>query len=192
MIMGYMVPVGISNKHLHVSQEDLEKLFGPGVELHPSKDLKQPGQYAAEEKVDIVGPKGSLKGVRVLGPVRPQTQVELAFTDARTIGVSVPVKESGKLNSTPGIRLVGPAGTVDIPAGAIAALRHVHLSPEQAKEAGVTDKQMVSLKVPGERGLIFDNVLVRSGPGHEKEVHLDTDEANAAGLNNGMEVEILV
>lgn len=190
--MGYMVPVGVSNKHLHLSQEDLEKLFGPGVELHSSKALKQPGQYAAEEKVDIVGPKGTLKEVRVLGPVRPQTQVELAFTDARALGVSVPVKESGKLDNTPGVQLVGPAGMIEIPAGAIAALRHVHLSPEQAKEAGVTDKQMVSLKVPGERGLIFDNVLVRSGPGHEKEVHLDTDEANAAGLNNGMEVEILV
>ena len=178
--MGYMVPVGVSNKHLHLSQEDLEKLFGPGAELHPSKDLKQPGQYAAEEKVDIVGPKCTLKGVRVLGPVRPQTQVELAFTDARALGVNVPVKESGKLENTPGVQLVGPFGAADIAGGAIAALRHVHLSPEQAKEAGVADKQIVSLKVPGERGLIFDNVLVRSGQGHEKEVHLDTDEANAA------------
>jgi len=177
---------------MHLSQADLEALFGPGAELHPAKALKQPGQYAAEEKVDIVGPKSTLKGVRVLGPVRSQTQVELAFTDARALGLGIPVKESGKLDNTPGVLLVGPAGSVEIPAGAIAALRHVHLSPEQAKEAGVTDKQMVSLKVPGERGLIFDNVLVRSGPGHEKEVHLDTDEANAAGLNNGMEVEILV
>ena len=190
--MGYMVPVGVSNKHLHLSQEDLEKLFGPGAELHPSKDLKQPGQYAAEEKVDILGPKGVLKGVRVLGPVRAQTQVELAFTDARALGLGVPVKESGKLDSTPGVELAGPAGSVKTSAGAIAALRHVHLSPEQAREAGVADKQMVSLKVPGERGLIFDNVLVRSGPGHAQEVHLDTDEANAAGLSNGMEVEILV
>ena len=190
--MGYMVPVGISNKHLHLSKGDLEKLFGEGYELHPTKDLKQPGQYAAEEKVDIVGPKGIAKGVRVLGPVRPQTQVELALTDARVLGISVPVKESGKLNSTPGIKLIGPAGEVDIPKGAIAALRHVHLSVAQAKEAGVSDKQIVSIKVPGERGLIFDNVLVRSGDGHEREVHLDTDEANAAGVSNGSEVEILV
>ena len=107
------------------------------------------------------------------------------------LGVELPVKESGKLDDTPGIELVGPAGTVRIEQGAIAALRHVHLSPEQAAEAGVRDKQMVRLRVPGERGLTFDNVLVRSGEGHEKEVHLDTDEANAAGLKNGMEVEIL-
>ncbi len=190
--MGYMVPVGVSNKHLHLSKNDLEKLFGAGYELHPSKDLKQPGQYAAEEKVDIVGPKGVMKGVRVLGPIRPETQVELAITDARTLGVAVPVKESGKLDSTPGIKLVGPAGEVEISKGAIAALRHVHLSVAQAKEAGVVDKQMVSIKIPGERGLIFDNVLVRSGDGHEMEVHLDTDEANAAGVGNGSQVEILV
>lgn len=192
MMMGYMVPVGVSNKHLHLSKADLEMLFGAGYELHPSKDLKQPGQYAAEEKVDIVGPKGVMKGVRVLGPIRPETQVELAITDARTLGVAVPVKESGKLDATPGIRLVGPAGEVEIAKGAIAALRHVHLSVAQAKEAGVVDKQMVSIKIPGERGLIFDNVLVRSGDGHDREVHLDTDEANAAGVGNGTEVEILV
>lgn len=189
--MGYMVPVGVSNRHMHLSEEDLNTLFGAGYELQPAKDLKQPGQYAAEEKVDVVGPKGTLKGVRVLGPLRSATQVELSFTDARMLGVELPVKESGKLDDTPGIKLVGPAGTVRIEQGAIAALRHVHLSPEQAAEAGVRDKQMVRLRVPGERGLTFDNVLVRSGEGHEKEVHLDTDEANAAGLKNGMEVEIL-
>ncbi|HRV33750.1 MAG TPA: PduL/EutD family phosphate acyltransferase, partial [Anaerovoracaceae bacterium] len=116
--MGYMVPVGVSNKHMHLSQADLEALFGPGAELHPAKALKQPGQYAAEEKVDIVGPKSTLKGVRVLGPVRSQTQVELAFTDARALGLGIPVKESGKLDNTPGVLLVGPAGSVEIPAGA--------------------------------------------------------------------------
>lgn len=190
--MGYMVPVGVSNKHMHLSLEDLEILFGKGAELHPAKELKQPGQYAAEEVVDIVGPKGTLKGVRVLGPLRSKTQVELSFTDARALGVVVPVKESGKLDDTPGIKLVGPAGSVTIEEGAIAALRHVHLSPSQAEEAGVQDKQYVCLRVPGERGLTFDNVLVRSGEGHDKEVHLDTDEANAAGLKNGMEVELVV
>ncbi|NCB42654.1 MAG: phosphate propanoyltransferase [Clostridia bacterium] len=190
--MGYMVPVGISNKHLHLSKEDLEALFGPGYELHPTKDLKQPGQYAAEEKVDLVGPKGVLKGVRVLGPVRGETQVELAFTDARALGINVPVKESGKLEDTPGIKLVGPLGEVEIKKGAIAALRHIHLSGEQAIEAGVVDKQIVNVKVPGERGLIFENVLVRAGDAYEKEIHLDTDEANAAGLSNDAEVEILV
>lgn len=190
--MGYMVPVGVSNRHMHLSREDLEKLFGPGYELHPEKYLKQPQQYAAAEKVDVVGPKATIRGVRVLGPLRDRTQVELSFTDARTIGLGVPVKESGKLDNTPGLKLVGPAGEAEIDAGAIAALRHVHLSLKQAEEAGVKDKQLVRMRVPGERGLIFENVLVRAGEGHEKEVHLDTDEANAAGLSNGMEVEILV
>ena len=190
--MGYMVPVGISNKHLHVNKKDLETLFGVGYELHPSKELKQPGQYAAEEKVDLVGPKGTLKGVRILGPVREETQVELSLTDARTLGVAVSVKESGKLDNTPGLKLVGPAGDAEIEKGAIAALRHIHLSTGQAIEAGVVDKQIVSVRTLGERGLLFNNVLVRAGDAYEKEMHVDTDEANAAGLCNDEEVEILV
>ena len=190
--MGYMVPVGISNKHLHLSKEDLYALFGEGYELHPTKALKQPGQYAAEEKVDISGPKGTLKGIRVLGPIRGETQVELALTDARILGVGVPVKESGKLEGTPGLKLIGPSGEVEIGKGAIAALRHIHLSSQQAIDAGVVDKQIVSVSIPGERGLVFNNVLVRAGDAYEKEMHVDTDEANAAGLSNGTEVEILV
>jgi len=190
--MSYQVEVGLSNKHLHLSAADLEVLFGKGHALTPTKDLKQPGQYASEEKVDIVGPKGTLKGVRVLGPVRPETQVELAMTDARAIGVAAPVRESGKLDGTPGVKLVGPAGEVEIAKGAIVALRHVHLSPAQAKEAGVADKQMVSIRFGGERGLVFDNVLVRSGEGHEREIHLDTDEGNAAGLSNNDLGEIII
>ena len=189
--MGYKVPVGLSNKHLHLSAKDLEALFGAGYELHPTKPLKQPGQFAAEEKVDIVGPKGTLKGIRVLGPVRPETQIELAMTDCRAIGVFAPVRESGKLDGTPGVKLVGPAGEVELEKGVIVALRHVHLSAEQAAEAGVVDKEMVSVRVGGERGLVFDNVLIRSGAGHEREIHLDTDEGNAAGLKNDVEVEIL-
>ncbi|MDI9494168.1 MAG: phosphate propanoyltransferase [Bacillota bacterium] len=190
--MSYKVPVGLSNKHLHLSQEDLEALFGKGYELTPYKALKQPGQYAAEEKVDIVGPKGAIKGVRILGPVRKETQVELAITDARDIGVTAPVKESGKLEGTPGIKLVGPAGEIEIDHGVIIALRHVHLSAEQAKEAGVQDKQMISVRFGGERGVVFDNVLVRAGDGHEAEIHLDTDEGNAAGLKNGDLGELIV
>lgn len=189
--MGYKVPVGLSNKHLHLSAADLETLFGKGYELHPTKPLKQPGQFACEEKVDIVGPKSTLKGIRVLGPVRKETQIELAMTDARSLGVKAPVRESGKLEGTPGVKLVGPAGEIEIDHGAIVALRHIHLSADQAKEAGVTDHQMVSVRVPGERGLVFENVLIRAGEGHEKEMHLDTDEGNAAGLANDVEVEIL-
>ncbi len=189
--MGYKAEVGLSNKHLHLCNEDIEVLFGKGHELTSTKPLKQPGQFAAEEKVDIVGPKGTLKGVRVLGPARPETQIELAMTDARTIGVPAPIRESGKLDGTPGIKLIGPAGEVEIDHGVIVALRHIHLSPAQAEEAGVKDKEIVSIKFEGERGLIFDNVLVRSGNGHESEIHLDTDEGNAAGLSNGTLGEII-
>ena len=179
--MGYEVKIGLSNKHVHLSQKDLDVLFGEGHELTPTKALVQPGQFAAEEKVDIVGPKNTIKGVRVLGPVRPDTQVELALTDARGIGIKAPVRESGKLDGTPGCKLVGPCGEVELEKGVIAALRHVHLNDEQAAEAGVKDGEIVSIKIEGERGLVFDNVLVRAGAKHFAEVHLDTDEGNAAG-----------
>lgn len=189
--MGYEVSIGLSNKHLHLSQKDLDTLFGKGHELTPTKPLVQPGQFAAEEKVDIVGPKKTLSGIRVLGPVRPETQVELSLTDARTIGVKAPVRESGKLEGTPGCKLVGPCGEVELTHGVISALRHVHLNDEQAKEAGVKDGDIVSIKIKGERGLTFDNVLVRAGSKHEKEVHLDTDEGNAAGCGANTVCEII-
>ncbi len=172
--------IGLSNKHLHLKDEHVEALFGKGHTLTPMKELVQPGQYACEEKVDIVGPKGTLKGLRVLGPTRPETQVELAMTDARSIGIKAPIKESGKLEGTPGCKIIGPAGEVDLEQGVIVALRHVHLSAAQAAEMGVEDKEFVTLHISGERCLTFDNVLVRAGAGHEKEVHLDTDEGNAA------------
>ncbi|MDR1272012.1 MAG: phosphate propanoyltransferase [Clostridiales Family XIII bacterium] len=189
--MGYKVEAGISNKHLHLSAADLAALYGEGYELTKFKDLKQPGQYAAEEKVDIIGPKGEFKGVRILGPTRPETQVEISLTDARALGVKPPVRESGKLEGTPGIKLVGPAGSVDISEGTIVALRHVHLSPAQAAEAGVADKEIVRVAVNSGRPLVFDEVLIRSGDGHTAEFHVDTDEANAAALSNGDEVEIV-
>lgn len=179
--MGYEVKIGLSNKHLHLQKEHIEILFGKDHELTPTKPLVQPGQFACEEKVDIVGPKNTLKGIRVLGPARPETQVEVAMTDARTLGIKAPVRESGKLEGTPGCKIVGPCGEVEIDHGVIVALRHVHLSPAQAEEAGVKDKDIVSIKIEGERGLVFNNVLVRSGDAHEREVHLDTDEGNAAG-----------
>lgn len=182
--MAYEVKIGISNKHLHLSKEHFDILFGEGKELTPKNYLGQPGQFAAEEKVDIVGPKKTLTGVRVLGPLRPETQVELSMTDARTIGIKAPVTESGKLDGTPGCKLIGPCGEVELEKGVIVPLRHVHLNPEQAKEAGVVDGEVVCLKIEGPRGLIFDNVLVRSGEKHEREVHLDTDEGNAAGCGS--------
>jgi len=189
--MGYEVKIGLSNKHVHLSQKDLDVLFGAGHELTPTKALVQPGQFAAEEKVDIVGPKNTIKGVRVLGPVRPEAQVELALTDARGIGIKAPVRESGKLDGTPGCKLVGPCGEVELEKGVIAALRHVHLNDEQAAEAGVKDGEWVSIKIEGERGLVFDNVLVRAGAKHFAEVHLDTDEGNAAGCGPDAVCEII-
>lgn len=189
--MGYKVEIGISNKHLHLSQEDLEKLFGAGYELTPVKDLKQPGQYAADEKVDIVGPKGTLKGIRVLGPTRPETQVELAMTDARNIGIDAPIRESGVLDGSTGITLVGPKGEIQIEKGTIIALRHIHLSAEQAKEADVVDKELVDVKTTGTRPVVFEDVLIRAGDKYEREFHLDTDEANAAGVKNNDMAEII-
>jgi putative phosphotransacetylase len=189
--MGYKVEVGISNKHLHLSDADVEKLFGAGYKLTVKKDLKQPGQFASDELVDIVGPKGTLKGIRVLGPTRKESQIELAQTDARTVGLSLPVRESGVLDGSPGVKLVGPKGELELKKGAIIALRHIHLSPAQAKEAGVKDKDWVTVKTSGSRPLIFEDVLIRSGDAHTREFHVDTDEGNAAGIKNDDTVEIL-
>lgn len=180
--MSYEVQIGISNKHIHLKREDIDILFGEGYELTPMKDLVQPGQYACEEKVDVVGPKGTLKGIRILGPARPESQIELAMTDARGIGIKAPIRESGKLEGSAGCKLVGPKGEVELDYGVIVAWRHIHLSPEQAEEAGVKDKDIVSIEiVDGERPTVFNNVLVRAGEGHFSECHIDTDEANAAG-----------
>jgi putative phosphotransacetylase len=189
--MGYEVVVGISNKHLHLSEEHIEALFGAGHKLTPIKDLKQPGQFAADERVDVVGPKGTIKGLRVLGPARPETQVELAVTDARGIGIAAPIRESGKLAGTPGAKLIGPAGEVDLDHGVIVALRHVHLSPSEAEAAGVKDKDLVDVKTLGTRPLIFQDVLIRSGDAHSREFHVDTDEGNAAGIASEEYIEII-
>ena len=189
--MAYKVPVGISNKHLHLSEQDLEALFGAGHKLTPHKELAQPGQYAAHEQVDLVGPKGTFKNIRIIGPTRPQTQVEISKTDSRLLGIEAPVRESGKLDGSPGLKLVGPRGEVELQAGAIVSLRHIHLSPTQAQEAGLADKDLVDVKTYGTRPLVFEDVLIRSGEGHFREFHIDTDEANAAGLANGDEVDII-
>ena len=189
--MGYKVAVGISNKHVHVSDADLAVLFGAGHKLAVKKNLKQPGQYAAEEVVDVVGPKGTLKNIRILGPTRKESQVELAQTDARGIGLNLPVRESGQLDGSPGLKLIGPAGEVVLPKGGIIALRHIHLSPADAAEAGVKDKDMVTVRAAGTRPVIFEQVLIRAVEGFVCEMHVDTDEGNAAGINNGDLMEII-
>ena len=190
--MGYKVPAGISNRHIHLSKEDFEVLFGKGKELTFFKKLSQPGQFAAEENVDVLGPKGTtIKNVRILGPFREQTQVELARTDCYAIGMPLVLRNSGDLAGTPGCKLIGPEGEVEIGEGVIVARRHIHLSPEQAAEAGVKDGDIVSVKFDGERSLIFNEVLIRSGESHYLDFHMDTDEANAASLVNSQEGEIL-
>ena len=189
--MGYKVEVGISNKHVHLSEADLATLFGASHTLTLKNALKQPGQFASEELVDVVGVKGTLKNVRVLGPVRKESQVELAITDARVIGLTLPVRESGVLDGSPGIKLIGPAGEIELAKGAIIALRHIHLSIAQAEEAGVKDKDWVTVKSFGSRPIIFEEVLIRSGDAHLREFHVDTDEGNAAGIKNNDMVEII-
>ncbi len=181
--MGAELRIGISNKHIHLSQADLDVLFGKGYELVVLKNLVQLDEFAAEEKVDAVGPKGTLKGIRILGPVRPRTQLELAFTDARTIGIKAPVRESGNIEGSPGCKLVGPAGELEIKEGVIIASRHVHLSEEDAKNHGLSNGERIKIKCgEGSRSTIFEDVLVRVKDTFVEEVHLDTDEANAAGL----------
>ena len=173
--------VETSARHIHVTQATLETLFGEGATLTNKKDLSQPGQFACEEKVQIVGPKGSLN-VTILGPVRPADQVELSFTDARTLGLkAVPVRESGDVADTPGIKLVGPKGEVEIAEGVLVAKRHIHMTPEDAAALGVEDKQIVSVKVENaDRTTIFADTVVRVSPKFALAMHIDTDESNAA------------
>ncbi|SKC79371.1 phosphate propanoyltransferase [Maledivibacter halophilus] len=186
-----LVPVGLSNRHIHLSKEDIETLFGKGYELTNFKDLSQPGQYACEEKVDIVGPKGTLKGVRVLGPARGKTQIEISMSDGFVLGVKAPVRDSGDLAGSPGAKIVGPKGEVEIEEGIIVAARHIHMHTTDGERFGVKDKDIVKVPVEGKRGLIFDNVLVRVSPNYALEFHIDLEEGNAAGLKNGNMVEII-
>ena len=174
--------VETSARHLHVSQKDLEILFGKGYELHNKKDLSQPGQFACTERVDVIGPKKTLPGVTILGPVRPDTQVEISLTDARSIGVNVPVRESGDIEGSGGCKLAGPCGEVEISKGVIAAKRHIHMTPEDAERLNVQDKQIVSVKLGANgRGAVLDDVVVRVSPKFSLAMHIDTDEANAVG-----------
>lgn len=174
------VLVETSARHLHLSQEHLEILFGAGHELTVKKMLSQPGQFACEEKVEVVGPKSSLK-MSVLGPVRKDTQVEVSLTDARAIGVTAPIRESGDIAGSGACKLVGPAGEVELTEGVIAAKRHVHMTPEDAEAAGVKDKDIVKLDIqsPNGRSLTFGDVVVRVSASYATAAHIDTDEANA-------------
>jgi len=173
--------VETSARHVHVTKEALETLFGKGHELTIKKMLSQPGEFACEERVDVVGPKNTIKGVSILGPCRTATQVELSLTDARTVGIAATVRESGDTAGTPGCKLVGPAGELEIKEGVIAAKRHIHLTSKEAKEAGVENKQIVSVKIENkDRSIIFGDVVVRVRDTFAPAMHIDTDESNAA------------
>lgn len=185
------LPIALSNRHIHLSHQDIETLFGQGHQLTIFKDLSQPGQYACEEKVDLVGPKGTLKGVRVLGPARKETQIEVSLADGFVLGVNPPVRDSGDLAGSPGVKIQGPKGEVTLDKGVIAAARHIHMHTEDAKEFGVVDKDRVKIRVGGERGLIFENVLVRVHETYALEMHIDIEEGNACGAKNGMQVELM-
>ena len=186
-----MLPAALSNRHIHLSQEDIETLFGKGYELTKAKDLSQPGQFACEEKVDLVGPKNTIKGVRVLGPARAKTQVEVSLADGFVLGVKPPVRDSGDIAGSPGAKIVGPKGEVEMQEGIIAAARHIHMHTSDAEAFGVVDKQKVKVKTTGERSVVFENVLVRVHETYALEMHVDVDEGNAAALKNGDMVELI-
>lgn len=186
------VPVGISNRHIHLSAEHVEVLFGKGYELTPCKDLSQPGQYACKEQLTIIGPSlRSIEGVRVLGPVRSASQVEISRTDSFTLKVKPPVRESGDIKGSAPITIVGPKGVVTLKEGCIIANRHIHMSEEEGKAFGLKDGDYVTVEANGERRTTFYDVQVRVNKAFRLEMHIDTDDANAAGIAGGAKVKII-
>jgi acetate kinase len=181
------IPIGVSAHHIHLTQNDLEKLFGTGHELTPRAPLSQPGQFAAEEQVNLIGPKGQIERVRVLGPVRSKTQVEISRTEEFQLGIDAPVRMSGDLAGSPGLIIEGPAGQIRLEEGVICAHRHIHMTPEQALRFGLRDGDVVSVRTRGDgaREVVFGDIVVRVNPKYELELHLDTDEANAAQVSTG-------
>ncbi len=185
------VIVEISARHVHLTQKDLETLFGPGAKLTEKRPLSQPGQFLSEERVVLCGPKGKMERVAILGPTRSATQVELSLTDARALGVEAPIRESGDVAGSGSIKIIGPCGELDIPEGVIIAKRHIHVTPEDAAAFGLQDKQVVSVRVGGPRGLTFGEVVVRVSEKFQTRMHIDFDEANAAAISKEVEGEIL-
>lgn len=188
-----LIPVGVSNRHIHLTAADVEILFGKGYELQPMKELSQPGQYACKEQLTLVGPSmRAIEKVRVLGPVRKATQVEISRTDSYTLKVKAPVRESGKIAGSAPITIVGPKGVISIPEGCIIANRHIHMSPEDGRHFGVSDGEYVDVEVDdGERRTKWYDVQVRVHPDFRLEMHVDTDDANAVGLPCGGKVRLV-
>ena len=177
------VPLEASGRHVHLTEDQAQTLFGHG--LTPERELSQPGQYLCRERVSVLGPKGEFRNVAVLGPARKEAQVEISLTDGKTLGITPPVRLSGYIKNSPGCTLVGPMGKVELTQGVIAAQRHIHLTPEEGKRFGVTDKQVVKLQSFTARPCIFEDVVVRISPDYAAAVHLDYDEANGCGFRKG-------
>ncbi|HLO11422.1 MAG TPA: phosphate propanoyltransferase [Pseudoneobacillus sp.] len=179
------IPIAVSNRHVHLSKDHVERLFGRNYQLNKLKDLSQPGQFASKETVTIIGPKGKIEKVRVLGPARGDTQVEVSLFDGFTLGITPPLRDSGDIAGTPSVIIQGPRGQLKIEQGLICAARHIHMHPDDASIFNVTNGQRVQIKVNGQRGITFDNVLIRVSPKYKLEMHIDLDEANAAQIKNG-------
>jgi len=187
-----LIQVEVSARHVHLSPVDLETLFGKNAVLTPKRPLSQPGQFLSEERVDLVGPRGRKDHVAVLGPVRPQTQIELSLTDCKTLGVKAPVRESGHTEGSGTITLVGPCGCLNLESGVIVAHRHIHLTPEEAGLMELSDNQRIRVQMLSERPIVFENVVVRVRPDFKSRMHIDQDEANAAGVDGFTLGKILV
>ncbi|WP_019125612.1 phosphate propanoyltransferase [Peptoniphilus grossensis] len=186
-----VIPIGISNHHLHLSKEDCDLLFGKDYELTSIKDLKQPGQFACKETVNICGPKGCIEKIRVLGPFRSQTQVELLYGDCIKLGIKPEVRLSGDLNNTPGITIVGKKGAIVLKEGAIVAKRHIHMLPDEAKKFGVKNNDLVCISFQGIRGNYLDDVIIRVSEKSSLECHIDVEEANAMGIQPSTYIKII-
>jgi putative phosphotransacetylase len=185
------IHIGVSARHIHLSQKHIELLFGQGYILNEFKALSQPGQFAADEVVSVQGPKGRMDKIRILGPARGDTQLEISRTDSFVLGVNPPLRQSGDINGTPGIKVIGPAGSVDLEHGVIVAARHIHFHTSDGLVWGITDKQMLKVKLSGERPLVLENVIARVSDQFALDLHIDTDEANAAGVRTDEYAEIV-
>lgn len=186
-----LVPVGVSARHMHVTKEHMAVLFGPGSELTVYKPISQPGQFAANEQVTLVGPKGTIERVRILGPYRRNTQIELAPSDARRLGIDPPIRRSGDVAGTPGVTVIGPRGRLELAEGCIIAERHIHMTPADALAYRVKDGEKVKVRVDGGKGGIMDHVMIRVRDDFKLEMHIDTDDANGFGIANGSRLAII-
>lgn len=175
-----------SGRHVHLSQKDLDSLFGPGYQLTKAKDLSQPGQYACQERLTVLGPKGAFHNVVILGPVRQESQVEVSLTDCLHLGIKAPIRESGDIQGSPGVILANGSRSLSLDKGLIAAKRHIHMTPEDAQRANVKNHDLVQVRAEGERPLVFDDVVIRVSPQFATYMHIDYDEANACGFKKGM------